>query len=56
VSEHPPPPDELDDELEQLSSEPLRVETIDPETGERRLEGLITRADMARAIVERDAS
>jgi hypothetical protein len=55
VSEHPPQPDdELDHELEQLSTEPLRVETIDPDTGERRLEGYVTRGDVARAIVERD--
>ena len=56
VSEHTPDPDELDDELEQLSSEVLRVETIGPETGERRVEGLISRGDLARSIVERDES
>ena len=52
--EHLPDPDELDDELEQLSVETLRVETIDPETGERRLEGYVTRGDIARAMIERD--
>jgi hypothetical protein len=55
VSETQQPDDELDAELEQLSAEPLRAETIDPETGERRLEGFVTRCDLARAIVERDA-
>jgi hypothetical protein len=54
VSEQHDDEPELDAELEQLSTQALRVETIDPETGERRLEGYITRGDVARAIVERD--
>jgi hypothetical protein len=46
--------DELDDELECLSAEALRVETIDPTTGERRLEGLVSREHLAQAMIERD--
>jgi hypothetical protein len=59
VSEDPRPDDDLDAELEQLSAEALRIETIDPETGERRLEGFVTRGDSARgghARAARDAS
>jgi hypothetical protein len=52
--ELPPGPDELDLELEQLRAEALLVETVDPETGECRLEGLISREHLAQAIVERD--
>jgi hypothetical protein len=46
--EPPPQPDGLDSELDRFAHEPLRVETVDPATGERRLE-----ADLAQAIVER---
>lgn len=45
------PPDEFDAELAQQSSGALRV---DSETGERRLEGLISREHLAQALFERD--
>jgi hypothetical protein len=50
----PDEPDELHAELALLAAEPLRVEAIDPETGER-VEGVIYRNHLAQAIVERDA-
>ena len=43
----------LDDELDALADETLRVEAIDPDTGER-VEGFIHRAHLAQAMVERD--
>jgi hypothetical protein len=46
--------DELDAELEQLSAEGLRVEAVDPQTGERRLEGLVSREHLAQAVLERE--
>jgi hypothetical protein len=54
MSEHPHEPDDLDAELDQVAAEGLRVETVDPTTGERRVEGLISREHLARAMVERD--
>jgi hypothetical protein len=50
-----PPDDELElaDELANLGDEPLRLEAIDPETGER-VEGYISRKHLAQAMVERD--
>lgn len=52
MSEHPE--HDLDAELEQLAAEPLRVEGVDTETGQR-LEGVIYRDHLARAVLERDA-
>jgi hypothetical protein len=55
VSDHEQHDDEFDDELERLAPEPLRVEAIDPETGER-VEGVIYRDHLAQAQIERDES
>ena len=46
------PPDDLDDELEDLAGEPLRLEAVDPVTG-KRVETFIHRAHLAQAMLER---
>ena len=46
-------PDEIDAVLEQIKTEPLRVQAVDTETGQR-LEGTIFRDHLAAAIIERD--
>ena len=48
MSEHRQP-DELDDELARLAAEPLRVEAVDTETGQR-LSGTIFRDHLDRPM------
>jgi hypothetical protein len=43
----------LDAELEALAAEPLRVEAVDPETGEH-VEGVVYRDHLVHAMLERD--
>lgn len=45
-------PDERDAELAAICAEPLHVESVDTETGQR-LEGVVYRDHLAAAIVER---
>jgi hypothetical protein len=57
MSEHPDDVDacELDAALARLAAEPLRVEAVDPRTGERVEASSISIADhLATAIVDRD--
>jgi hypothetical protein len=49
----PPRDDELELELADLGDESLRVAGIDPEMGEH-IEGLVHRANLAPAMIERD--
>ena len=53
MSDEHPQPDELDAELEQLSAEPLRVETIDPVRASGGSRGS-SRGSISHGVVERD--